>query len=73
MNSMELEKTDCFKYLGVILDSNVTWTQHISNIKNKVSKGIGIMYKARQYLDKKVLLTIYYSYIYPYFIYCIEV
>ena len=73
MNGMQLERTDCFKYLGVILDSNITWTQHISYIKNKVSKGIGIMYKARQYLDKKALLNIYYSYIYPYFIYCIEV
>ena len=59
MNSMKLERTDCFKYLGVILDSNITWTQHISYIKNKVSKGIGIMYKARQYLDKKALLNIY--------------
>ena len=73
MNCMKLERTDCFKYLGVILDSNITLTQHISYIKNKVSKGIGIMYKARQYLDKKALLNIYYSYIYPYFIYCIEV
>ena len=73
MNGMKLERTDCFKYLGVILDSNITWTQHISNIKNTVSKGNGIMYKARQYLDKKALLNIYYSYIYPYFIYWIEV
>ena len=39
MNGMKLERTDCFKYLGVILDSNITWTQHISYIKNKVSKG----------------------------------
>ena len=73
MNGMKLERTDCFKYLGVILDSNITWTQHISYIKNTFSKGIGIMYKARQYLDTKALLNIYYSYIYPYFIYCIEI
>ena len=33
MNGMKLERTDCFKYLGVILDSNITWTQHISYIK----------------------------------------
>ena len=31
------------------------------------------MYKARQYLDEKAPLNLYYSYIYPYFIYCIEV
>ena len=47
MNGMKLERTDCFKYLGVILDSNITWTQRISYIKNKVSKGIGIMSKTK--------------------------
>ena len=31
------------------------------------------MYKARQYLAKKALLHIYYSYIYPHFIYWIKV
>ena len=70
---MESYRTGCFKYFDVILDNNITWTQHISYIKNKVSKGIGIMYEERQYLDKKYLLSLYYSYIYPYFICCIEV
>ena len=45
MNGMKLERTDCFKYLGVILDSNITWTLHITYIKNIVSKGIGICIK----------------------------
>ena len=31
------------------------------------------MYKARRHLDKKSLLNLYYSYIYPYLTYCIEV
>ena len=31
------------------------------------------MYEARQYLDKKALLNLYYSYIYVHFIYCIVV
>ena len=31
------------------------------------------MYKARRHLDKKSLLSLYYSYIYPYLTYCIEV
>ena len=31
------------------------------------------MYKARRFLNKKSLLSLYHSYIYPYLIYCIEV
>ena len=68
-NIMEVQ---CIKYLGVILDNKLSWIQHISYVKRKISKGIGIMYKARNYIDKKVLLGLYHSYIYPYLIYCIE-
>ena len=35
-------------------------------LKSKISKGIGIMYKARQFLTKKALLMLYHAYIYPY-------
>ena len=31
------------------------------------------MYKTRRFLNKKSLLSLYHSYIYPYLIYCIEV
>ena len=31
----------------------LSWVQHITYVKTKVSKGIGIMYQARKYLDKK--------------------
>ena len=31
------------------------------------------MYKARRYLNKVSLNNLYYTYIYPYFTYCIEV
>ena len=73
MDNGILTKTSCLKYLGVIVDQKLNWIEHISYVKNKISKGIGIMYKARRHLDKKSLLNLYYSYIYPYLTYCIEV
>ncbi len=73
MNGCPLNKTSHLKYLGVIVDHKLNWIQHITYVKNKVSKGIGIMYKARAYLDKKCLANLYHTYIYPYLIYCIEV
>ena len=36
-------------------------------------KGIGIMYKARQFLTKKALLMLYHAYIYPCMTYSIQV
>ena len=46
-------------------------TYHKNNyVKN--SKCIGILFKAKNYLNRKALINLYHSYIYPYLIYCIE-
>ena len=72
MDKTNLREVECIKYLGVILDNKLSYIQHISYVKNKILNAIGIMYKARKYINKKALLGLYHSYIYPYFIYCIE-
>ena len=62
------------KFLGVILDDKLKWTHHISYIKKKyISKGMGIILKARKVLKKKVLLQLYHSFVTPYLIYCLEI
>ena len=72
MNNSSLSNIKNHKYLGVILDSKMSWIQHISYVKNKVAKGIGIMFKAIPYLDRRSLINLYNAYIYPYLIYCVE-
>ena len=70
---LNIKKTDSLKYLSVIIDHRLNWSQHIAHVKNRVSKGIGIMYRARRYLTKSSLRKLYFSYIYPHLIYCIEI
>ena len=69
----ELTQVNSTNYLGVTIDHKLNWIYHISYVKSKISKGIGIMYKARQFLTKKALLMLYHAYIYSYMTYCIEV
>ena len=73
MNNCCVKKTDSLKYLSVIMDHRLNWSQHITHVKNKVSKAIGIMYIARSDLTKSSLRKLYFSYIYPYLKYCIEI
>ena len=73
IDNHDLTQVNSAKYLGVIIDHKLNWAEHISYVKSKISKGIGIMYKARHFLPKKALLMLYHAYIYPYMTYCIEV
>ena len=73
IDNHQLTQVNSAKYLGVIIDHKLNWIEHISYVKSKMSKGIGIMFKARQFLTKKALLMLYHAYIYPYMTYCIEV
>ena len=54
------------KFLGVLLDDNLSWKEHIKYLENKIAKNIGLMYRAKPFLDKESLLTLYYSYIHSY-------
>ena len=54
IDNTNIKEVQSIKYLGVILDNKLSWIQHI-----KISKGIGIMYKARNYVNKNALLGLY--------------
>jgi hypothetical protein len=72
INDAILKRVDHTKFLGVIIDSKLSWFHHIQYIKNKISKGIGIISKARKLLPFNCIRSLYYSFIYPYITYCIE-
>ena len=46
-----------------MLDEHIEWNDHIHAIEEKLAKNIGLLYRARQFLDKESLKTIYFSYI----------
>ena len=50
VNNSKLDKEVMF--LGVILDEHLSWKSHISHVANKISKSIGIIYRASFYLFK---------------------
>ena len=65
-----IDETDDTKFLGVIIDSKLNGTNHISYITGKIARGIGVITKARKLLDKETLITLYYTFIYPCMCYC---
>ena len=58
-----------YKYLGVILDSHLTFNKHLNNIIKITAHKINLLAKIRQYLTEFASITIYKTMILPYFDY----
>ena len=71
IGNSQLTRVDQCTFLGVILDDKFTWIPHIKSISNKISKGIGILKRAKNHLYDDTILVLYNSLIKPHFQYCI--
>lgn len=60
-------------FLGVIIDSKLSWKPHVRHIKTKISKSLSIINKAKLYLDENALRTLYCTLVLPYLTFCVEV
>ena len=46
LNSSPLEQVETFKYLGILLSSDLSWSSHIDFICTKARKLIGLLYRS---------------------------
>ena len=68
----KLVQSSSVKYLGVIIDDKLTWKEHIQQVENKVSSGCWALFKLRPYVEREVLLKVYYGLVYQQLQYCIS-
>ena len=54
------------KFLGVLLDQNLCWKEDMKYIESKIAKNIGLLYKAKPYIDKHSLLPLYLSFLHTF-------
>ena len=70
LDDVSVKQVEVTKFLGVLIDQHLSWKSHISYVAKKISKTIGIISKSRFYLSRKSLLSLYYTFAYPYLNYC---
>lgn len=58
------------KFLGVHIDSGLTWRDHISAISKKISVNVGILSKLKHSLPSNILLILYKTLVLPHLHYC---
>ena len=59
INKNNIKMVTKLKYLGVILDSKLTWRNHIEFLQTKVSHASGVLFKTRHYMPLHVSKLVY--------------
>ena len=52
INNHDIERVNTMKFLGVLLDDNLSRKEYIKYLENKVTKNKGLMYKAKLFQIK---------------------
>ena len=67
---MDVEQFQCFKFLGVLVNDTLTWSDHIDMVCNKVTCSLNLICRLSWFLPQPLLLLCLKSYILSSFDYC---
>ena len=68
-NGSAINIVDSAKYLGVVIDNELNFKQHIKIMEGKVARSVGILSKLKHFLPQNILLQLYYALVYPFLSY----
>ena len=71
LNNNDIDHVKEFKFLGLLINNNLTWKTHVNKICNKMSQSVGIINCLKTALPNNILLALYNTLILPHIHYCI--
>ena len=66
INDYDIKRSSSIKFLGVLVDEHLSWTDHINILENKLSKNLGLLYKSKHFLNASGVKSLYYSFFHSY-------
>ena len=73
INGQVIQNVKCCKYLGILIDNDLKWKDHIDYVYNKLIKFVSIFYKLRVKLSSSILRMIYFAFVHSHLLYGVEV
>ena len=67
---MTMSLSEVTKFVGIYINEYLSWMDHISYIRNKLSKSIAILYRVSSIINIDALRNLYCTLILPYLSYC---
>ena len=72
LSGTELSRVDQVRFLGVIIDNELTWEQHIEQLRTKLSSSIAVIKRIMKYIPKSEYKKLYDSLFKSHLSYCIS-
>lgn len=69
INNIVISRTTSTKFLGIIFDDKLKFSDHVNYVSLQLAKSIGIINKVKYILPKSILLSLYYTLVYPHLLY----
>ena len=73
LNYVNIEISKGTKYLGILIDDNLSFKSHIHYLESKLSRSVGVISKLRFFLPSSALINLYYSLIHSHLLYGLPV
>ena len=70
IGGQRLKQSQHERFLGIIIDSKLSWVQHTKQLKNKISRNSGVMMKLKSTIPHKAQKMLYNSLIQSHLYYC---
>ena len=71
INNVNIERVHSFNFLGLTLNTNLTWKDHLNIVSRKLSRAIGILNSLKYSFPIHILITIYNTLILSHLNYCL--
>ena len=71
LDGMNVRREQNCKFLGINIDTKLNFKFHISHVRGKIARSVGIFYRLQYYFPRKILVNLYYLLVYPYLLYFI--
>lgn len=72
LDNVQLLHVSCYKYLGVLFETDMHWKNQIKNISTKLAHGCYTLLKAREFFNSSILRILYFAFVHSHLNYCIE-
>ena len=65
INNNIIKQASYVKFLGVLIDHDFSWKNHISSVQKNIIKSAGLIAKLRHFTNKNSLKLVYYALVFP--------